>query len=63
MNTHDPVSRSRRRRTLVVHGLAQTLLMGMSWSLDGQPLPITEKAEAAPKRKLRSTDEKSKQVH
>lgn len=58
MNTHDPVSRSRRWRTLVVHGLVQTLLMGMPWSLDGQPLPITEKAEAAPKRKLHKTDGK-----
>lgn len=33
MNNHDPVSRSRRWHTLV----AQTLLMGMPWSLDGQP--------------------------
>ena len=39
------------------------LLMEMPWSLDGQPLPLTEKAEAAPKRKLHRTDEKSNQVH
>ena len=63
MNTHDPVSRSRRWRTPAVHGLVQTLLMEMPWSLDGQPLPLTEKAEAAPKRKLHRTDEKSNQVH